>query len=237
MVSPSGIYIYGVTGRCEGGWIMKRTLRTVSVVVLVLVGSYASRAFAAESKVVRGTITAVAANSVSITAGTQPMNFSVDASTHVEAAGAGTKSRAAQAAGKSGVKLTELIQPGQSVEVSYSDSNGALHATSIRRISKVASVDPTGASEAQGKVTSVSASSLTIAGSSGGAKFTQTYAIDQTTHVVGKGVGTAMAGNGGRAAINHVIAVGDSVSVSYRPGADAPHASEIRIVQSSPSSK
>lgn len=214
---------------------MKRTLLTVSVIVLAL-GSYASRAFAAEPKVVRGTITAVAAESVSITAGTQAMKFNVDSTTHVEAAGAGTKARAAQAAGKSGVKLTDVIQAGQSVEISYSENNGALHATSIRRISKMAAVDPTGASEAHGKVTAVSASSLTIAGASAGAKFTQTYAIDPSTHVIGKGVGTTMASKGGRASISDVIAVGDSVTVSYRPGNDAPHASEIRV-QSSPSSK
>ena len=216
---------------------MTRTLLTASVVVLALVGSYAARASAADAKVVRGTITAVAADSVSITAGTQPMKFTIDKNTQVEAAGAGTKSRAAQASGKPGAKLTELIQTGQSIEVAYHESNGGLHATSIRRISKMPAADPAGASEARGKVTAVSATSLTIAGSSGGATFTQTYAVDPGTHVIGKGVGTAMASKGGRASINELLAVGDSVSVSYRPGADAPRASEVRIVQSSPSSK
>lgn len=216
---------------------MKRTLLTASVVVLALVGSYASRAVAADQKVVRGTITAIAADSVSITAGTQAMKFHVDGSTHVEATGAGTKSRAAQAAGKPGAKLTDLIQTGQSVEVAYDESGGGLHATSIRRISKMPAVDPAGVSEARGKVTAVSATSLTVSGSTGGATFTQTYAIDPNTHVVGKGAGTATASKGGRTSIKELVAVGDSVSVSYRAGTEAPRASEVRVLQSSPSSK
>jgi hypothetical protein len=211
---------------------MKRILLTASVVVLSLAGSYVVTASAAEPKVVRGTITTVAANSVSISAGQQPMTFTVDSNTRVEARGAGTKSREAQAAGKPGAKLTELVEVGQAVEIAYADSNGAMVAKSIRRIAKVSSVDPAGVNEARGKVTAISGSSLTIAGSSGGhATFTQTYAIDRDTHIIGKGVGTAMAANGGRASISDVVSVGETVSVSYRAGDPAPRATEVRVMK------
>jgi hypothetical protein len=209
---------------------MKRMWLVVPMVVLALVGSYAPPASGADQKTVRGTITAVTADSVSITAGTQPMKFAVDKGTNVEAAGAGTKSRAAQAAGKPGAKLTDLVRTGESIEVSYDESNGVLHAAKIRRISTMTAVDPAAVNEARGKVTAISAASLTIAGSSGGATFTQTYAIDPNTHIIGKGVGTTMASKGGRASVTDVVSVGDSVSVSYRAGADALRATEIRVV-------
>lgn len=210
---------------------MKRVVLTASVVVLALIGSYVRAASAAEPKVVRGNITAVAANSVSISAGTQAMTFAVNSHTHVEARGAGTKARAAQAAGKPGAQITDLLQAGQSVEIAYDDSTSAMLAMSIRRIPRVGAVDPA-VSEARGKVTAVSGSSLTIAGSSGGgARFTQTYTIDRDTHVVGKGLGTATAAKGGRASIAEMVTVGDAVSVSYRAGADAPRATEVRIVK------
>jgi len=210
---------------------MKRVLFTASVVVLALVGSYVRAASAADQKVVRGTITSVATSMVAITAGNQPMTFVVDANTHVEAPGAGTKARAAQAAGQPGAKITDLVRAGQSVEIAYAESGGAMLARSIRRISTMAAVDPARMSEASGKVTAISRSSLTIAGSSRGATFTQTYAIDHDTRVVGKGVGTAMQAKGGRASIGDVVSVGNAVSVSYRPGGDALRATEVRIVQ------
>jgi hypothetical protein len=210
---------------------MKRVVLTALVVVLGLVGSYAASASAAEPKVVRGTLTSVGPTSVSISAGTTAMTFAVNSSTQVEAKGAGTKSRAAQAAGKSGAKITDLIQTGQSVEIAYDDSNSPMLAKSIRRISQMAAVDPAALSEASGKVTAVSGSSLTIAGSSGHATFTLTYTIDRDTHVVGKGVGTTMAASGGRASLADVVSVGDAVSVSYRAGDSAPRATEVRIVK------
>ncbi len=209
---------------------MMRMLLAGSVVALALVGSHAPRAFAAEDKVVRGTIDTVTPNAISIKAGSQEMKFTVDAKTHVEATGAGTKSRAAQAAGRAGAQVTELLKPGQAVEITYDEMNGGLHAARVRAISRVSTADPSGASEARGKVTAVSAMSVSIAGSSGPATFTQTYSVDANTHIVGKGVGTKMAASGGRTSITDVVAVGDTVSISYKPGGNAPHAAEIRVI-------
>jgi len=215
---------------------MKRVLFGASVLVLALAASYVT-ASAAGQKLVRGTITAIAPNSLSIAAGSQAMTFAVDGQTHVEAPGAGTKARAAQAAGKPGATLGDVIRTGQSVEVSYEEADGAMRAIGVRRIASVASTDPAAWSEARGTVTAISRSSMTIAGSSGPATFTQTYVIDSHTSVTGKGVGTAMSAKGGRAPIDDVVSVGDAVSVSYHAGADAPHAGAVRVLQSSSSSK
>jgi hypothetical protein len=208
---------------------MKRMCLVVPTVVLGLVGLCAPSASGADQKMVRGTITAVTADSVSISAGSQAMTFAVDNRTHVEAPGAGTQSRAAQAAGKPGAKLTDLVRTGESIEVWYRESNGALDAMNIRRISKMPELNAAALSEARGTVTAVSATSVTIAGSSGPGTFSQTYAVDANTRVIGKGVGTATAASGGRASITNLVAVGDSVSVAYRGADDGSHATEIRI--------
>src|SRR5262249_12536152 len=152
----------------------------------------------------------------------------------VEAVGGSTKTRAAQAAGKKGPMLSEVLRAGQSVEVSYSGENGAWHATNIRTIAKLD--DSAGPDASNGVVKSLSNASLTISGTSGAAKFTQTFEIDANTKVVGRGVGTAVASKGGRSAITDLIAVGDSVSVSFRPAGDSLHASEVRVVSKGQSS-
>ena len=61
------------------------------------------------------------------------MTFTVDAKTVVTAAGAGSATRAAEAAGKLGPKLSEVLKVGEPVEVSYRDMGGKLQAASIRR--------------------------------------------------------------------------------------------------------
>lgn len=208
---------------------MKRMWLVVPILVLCLVGLRAQDAVGADQKVVRGTITAVSGNSVSISVGSQMMTFAVNDRTHVEAPGAGTKSRAAQAAGKPGAKLTDLVRAGESIEVSYSENNGVFDAASIRRISKMSAADPSALNEAHGKVTAVSPASVTIAGSRGPATFSQTYAVDAKTRVVGKGIGTATASTGGRAAITDLVAVGDTVRVAYRAADDGSYAAEIRV--------
>src|SRR5438093_667769 len=79
--------------------------------------------------------------------------------------------------------------------------------------------------KAPGKVTAVTATSLTISGSSGGgATFTQTFVIDPTTKVVGKGAGTAAAKSGGKIAVTEVVHSGDTVNVSFNEMTGALHA-------------
>jgi hypothetical protein len=111
--------------------------------------------------------------------------------------------------------LSDVLKTGQSVEVTYRDMGGAMHATMIRTI-PASEATPSMAKISTGKVTAISATSLTINGSSGGgSNFTQTLAIGSKTKVVGKGVGTATASSGGKAAATDLVHVGDTVHVSF----------------------
>ena len=217
---------------------MTRTLLLSSIAAVVLFGSVPSNAIGQDMKMARGTVTALGADNVTVKVGGQEMTFAVDNTTKVEAPGAGTKSRQAQAAGKTGPVIADVLKKGQGVEVSYRDANGSLHATRLRAVPVAANaggiVQKEPAEEhSSGTVTSLSATSLTISGSGGaGATFRQTFAIDPSTKVIGKGAGTAAAAKGGRAANTDLIANGDWVSVSFhKVGPNALHASNVRLVQ------
>ena len=207
---------------------MRRLFFGVTVVAL-LVGWSIPQVQAQSTKTARGTLTAMTADSVTVKVGTTDMKFSVDDKTNVEAPGAGTKSRQATAAGKSGPKLAEVLSVGQAVEVSYHEMNGAMHAAAIKRVPTAGAAGAPGKSSI-GKVTAVSASSLAISGSSsGGATFTQTFTIDPKTVVTGRGAGSAAAAKGGKTVATDLVAVGDTVSVSYREDGATLHANNVRV--------
>ena len=114
-----------------------------------------------------------------------------------------------------GPSLSEVIKVGQAVEVSYHDAGGTMHAAGIRAIA-ASELTPSMAKSSTGKVSSVSADSLTISGSGGsGASFTQTFVIGPNTKVVGKGAGTTAANSGGKAVATDVVHIGDTVHVSF----------------------
>jgi hypothetical protein len=186
----------------------------------------------------RGTISALGADSITVKVRDQEMKFSVTPRTVVEARGAGTKERAAEAAGKAGPKLSEVVKTGDAVEISYVDAAaGALRATRIRAVSSAsASTSESKPSDfvSSGTVKSIAANTLTISGSAGGgATFTQAFAIDPNTKVVAKGAGTAAAAKGGKLAITDAVAAGDRVSVSYHEGGGGLQASEVRVLMKS----
>jgi hypothetical protein len=222
---------------------MKRTLIALALLALAVVGWPTTQLRAQETKMARGTVTALAADSVTVKVGDQEMKFGVDAKTNVEAVGAGTKTRQAQAAGQPGAKLSEVVKVGQPVAVSYHEMGGSLHASRIRAIASVPGAGATatagaaaagGAKTATGTVKSVAATSMTITGSSGsGATFTQTFTIDSSTKVIGKGAGTAAAAAGGKTAITDLVGNGDHVSVTYHAAGNALHAAEVRVTMKS----
>jgi hypothetical protein len=182
----------------------------------------------------RGTVSALGTDSVTVKVRDQDMKFTVTPTTVVEARGAGTKDRAAEAVGKAGPKLTEVVKTGEAVEVSYVEAaGGALRATRIRAIPSVGNTGDPKPSEmvSSGTVKSITATALTITGSAGGgATFTQSFAIEATTKVIAKGAGTASAAQGGKIAITDAVANGDHVSVSYHEGGSGLQASEVRVV-------
>jgi hypothetical protein len=208
---------------------MRRLLLAVPLAALSVVGWPTSHALAQATKTARGTLTAMAADSVTVKVGATDMKFTVDDKTEVQAPGAGTKARQAAAAGKAGAKLADVVKVGQAVEVSYHDMGGTMHAAMIKRVSSAGSAGVPGTTST-GKVTAVSATSLTIAGSAGGgAAFTQTFTIDPKTRVTGRGAGTAAAAKGGKTVATDLVSMGDTVSVSYREEGTTLHASSIRV--------
>jgi len=182
---------------------MRRLVVHVGIVTMVL--AFALSARAQESKKARGTVTAVTATSMTMDVQGTAMTFSVDDKTAVEAPGAGTATRRAQAAGQAGVKFGDVIKTGNAAEVTYTESGGTKHATSVRRVASAGS-SPAESTRSSGKVTAVSATALTISGSSGGGgTFTQTFVIDANSHVVGRGAGTAAARGGGKVPITDLV--------------------------------
>lgn len=214
---------------------MQSVLLGVSFALLSVIWWPTPYALAADTKVARGTVVAMAGSSLTVKVREQEMKFSVDPNTVIEARGAGTKTRAAQASGKSGPKLTDVLTIGQGVAVTYHEMNGVLHASIVRAVSSVAESASASTSEpermvATGTVQSIRANSLTInGGGGGGATFTQTFVIDESTKVFAKGAGTAAAAKGGRAPFTDLVNSGDQVSVSYRKVGDRLHASDVRV--------
>jgi hypothetical protein len=71
---------------------------------------------------------------------------------------------------------------------------------------------------------------MTISGSSGGGvTFTQTYAIDRDTAVIGPGAGTASAK--GPVTITDLVKKGDRVTVTFVPSGATIRATEVRVRQ------
>jgi len=113
---------------------MRRTFVALALGALVVAGWPATQTFAQDTKTARGSVTAMAADSISVKVQSVDMKFTVDGKTTVEARGAGTKSKAAQAAGMAGPKLGDVVKVGDAVEVSYHDMGGTLHAAKIRAV-------------------------------------------------------------------------------------------------------
>jgi hypothetical protein len=214
---------------------MRRTFLAVSLATLTVVGLVNTHTAAQEAKTARGKVTTLAADTVTVAVGTQDMKFTVDSKTEVEAIGAGTQTRKAVAAGQPGAKLADVIKTGMSVEVSYREAAGAMLATRIKQVPSAAPAAKPTTERSNGTVQSVTASSMTITGSSGsGASFTQTFVIDGATSVIGIGAGTAAAAAGGKVAITSLVGKGDKVNVSYDTTGTTLHAAEVRVTMKAP---
>jgi hypothetical protein len=208
---------------------MKWTRLAIPLSVLFMIGVVASSASAQATKKATGTISAVTGNSVTVkTQSGQDMTFSMDKDTTIQAKGGGTKQRAAEAEGKAGVAPTDVLKQGQAVEVSYHETGGTMHASSIRAIAAVPAEKPASAvaKTAHGTVKDVSASSLTI--TSQGKDMT--FVVDEKTHAVGKGLGTATAKSGGKAPITDLIKAGEEVTVTYHDMGGTLHAASVHVL-------
>ena len=209
----------------------------------------APAAKAEATKTATGAVTSVSGSSVTIKTASGDMTFNIDAKTHVVSPGGGTKNREAQAEGKAGVAVTDVVKTGQTVEVKYHESG--MHASSIRTMAAAHAAKP--ASEARaaaaasggegapkpaapkgqtssGTVASVSGNSFTVKGASGDSTFT----VDEKTTVVGSGVGTAgrkVVAEGGKPTLGEFLKEGDTVSVTYKETGGSKLASVIRVTR------
>ncbi len=211
---------------------MKRLIAILGCAVLLAAAPPA--AMAQGTKTVKGSVTAVGADSITVKVGGKDMTFAVDAKTHVVAPGGSTKTREARAEGKPGPVLADVVKTGQAVEVSYHEKG--MHAATIHRITEEPPAPTAGAAPAPkaqtatGVVSAISGSSLTIKGKSGDVTFT----VDPKTTVSGTGIGTAarkMGEVGAKPTILDLVHEGDSVSVTYHDMNGTKHASLVRIVR------
>ena len=67
-------------------------------------------------------------------------------------------------------------------------------------------------------------------GGNGDVSFTQTFVVEGTTKVIGKGFGTAAAKSGGKLPATDLLASGDRVLVSYHELGQALHAADVRVI-------
>ena len=193
----------------------------------------------AQSKTVRGTVAAVAGDSVTVKTLDKDMTFKVDGKTDVIAKGGSTATRAAQAAGAAGPKLGDIIKVGEGIEVTYTEEAGVMHAKQIRGDVSVpsaakpaAAAAPSGAKQkATGKVTAVAGDSVTV--NSGGKDWI--FKVDAKTDVIARGGSTAtraaQAAGAPGPKLGDIIKVGEEVEVEFHDMAGVNHATAIRVLK------
>lgn len=185
----------------------------------------------ADSKWVRGTVTAVGGDSVTVKVMGKDMTFKVDGSTDVIIRGGSTATKAAMAAGAAGPTLGSLLKVGEGVEVHYTD---AMLATEIRGgvdagEGAMSTEKPEGTS-ARGAVTSITGNTLTV--KSGGADMK--FMIDAKTSVIGEGIGTkrrALQAANKPVTMESLLAANDEVIVYFDKMGEMMHAREVRLVR------
>jgi len=212
---------------------MKRLITLLTCTVLVA----SSPALAQATKTVKGSVTNVGANTITVAVAGKDMTFNVDVKTTVVARGAGTKAKAAEAAGKTGPGVADVLKAGDAVEVVYHEAG--MHADTVRGIASVPPPPPapkaaedqkTKAATESGVVSAVSGTTLTIKGKAGETTFT----VDSKTVVSGTGLGTAgrkITDAGGKPTLGEFLHSGDSVSVTYHDTGVAKMATNVRVTK------
>ena len=211
---------------------MKQVLAVVALAVVAAL--VAAPAAVAQTKTVRGTVVSVTGDTLVVKVAGQDMTFKVDKATEVQARGAGTAQRKAEAAGAPGVKFTDFVKAGEGAEVSYKEAAGVMTATFVR-----AGLPPAEGKlpepeaphgSVKGAISAITASSLSV---TAGDKV-ETFVIDSKTLVLGQGLGTItkkFQAEGKAPAVTDLLKVNDQVVVSFKEEAGAKKANEIRVTQ------
>ena len=181
------------------------------------------------TKVVRGIVTSIGADSLAISLPSDTdVTFRVDAKTRVIARGAGTKMLQARTQGASGVTLAEVLPIGSAVEVSYEERDGRPWARRVTSIAPAA-VRPHyhDTTHAKGTVALVRGEWITIKSDNGDEV---AFRADNHTRVVGAGFGTKAAARGGKIPMAELLNGGDRVRVTYADRGQTLHAKKVRLV-------
>ncbi len=212
---------------------MKRLLAMLGLIVVA-----AGPALAQGTKTVKGSVKEVGANTITVSVAGKDMTFNVDAKTNVVAHGGSTKAKAAEAAGKTGPGIAEVLKAGEAVEVAYHEAG--MHADTVKVIPSVPPPPPPAAKEAEdqktkattesGVVSAVTGNSLTVKGKAGETTFT----VDGKTVVSGSGFGSAgqkITDAGGKVTLSEFVHTGDSVTVTYHDTGVAKMASKVHVTK------
>jgi hypothetical protein len=166
---------------------------------------------------------------MTVKVGTQDMTFLVNSDTHLEVRRA-AKEVQSQQPGSPKPRVNDFFEVGNPVLVRYKSDNAGNHALDIERVGSPGSAEPSNPTKiAEGKVTSVTATHVTVA--AGG--HDMSFAITADTDVLVKGATKATKAAGGTTSLTTFVHSGDMVSVSYKEAAGAMTASEIRVRVSS----
>jgi Domain of unknown function (DUF5666) len=195
-------------------------------VTIAAVGFVASvRPVNAQTREARGNVTALTDSTLTLKAGAQSLTFYIDSETRLEVRRAAKEVQQAQPGGAH-ARVNDFFEVGQPVLVRYREEGGKNHALDIERVGSPGSGAPKESSKiAEGKVTSVTASLLTLA--TGGRDIS--FAITGDTDVLVKGATKATKAAGGTTTLATFVHPGDMVSVTYKETGGAMTASEIRV--------
>jgi hypothetical protein len=114
---------------------VKHVIAAFAVAVVATLVLSPVPAFAASAK---GTVTAVAADTVTVKVAGKDTTFTIDAKTEVTAKGGTTATKEAQKEGMKGAKFSDVVKVGDEVDVSYKDVSGKNIASSVRVTKKAA---------------------------------------------------------------------------------------------------
>jgi len=195
-------------------------LLVLSAAVVGLVAS--AGPVSAQSKEVRGDISAMTDTTLTLKTAGQDMTFFVDGDTRLEVRRSARDLQKAQP-GNPKPRVNDFFEVGQTVRVRYEEAAGRHHALDIERVGSAGSDKKS--SIAEGKVTAVSASQMSIAGDKG----TFTFAITGETDVVARGATTATKAAGKGTPLTAFVHSGDVVSVTYDEANGKMTASQIRV--------
>ena len=204
-------------------------------VVLLAVALLAAAPAPAQNKWVRGPVTEIGADTVTVTVKGVATTVKVEKDTRLEMRGGSTAQRAAEKMGKAGLNLRDYVKVGDKVEVHYKDVAGAKVATEIRPVpaGDEAASEESGEGVLSGSVVSVTVDTLVIKADGKD----MTFPVTPKVRVTGPhGTGTKareLQAEGKKATITEFLGPNDQVVVYYTGQPASPTLTHVRIVQKS----